>query len=127
MEATVVRPFYTRPTLRDSSRPATCCGPDVDEDINNSIRRRVKRFVKTKVGNNIHIGLRNLNLEIKGEVVINYGNEEQVLGDDEMIDGAGIDREEVPCDSNVIMQEVATSNVRNISVNLRPKRRTRHQ
>jgi hypothetical protein len=36
LEATVVQPFYTGPTLRGSSRPATSRGPDVDEDINNS-------------------------------------------------------------------------------------------
>ena len=64
------------PTLGGSSRPATCCGSDVDEDINNFIRRRIKRFVKTKVGNNIHIGLYNLNSKVEGEVVTNYGDEE---------------------------------------------------
>jgi hypothetical protein len=76
LEATVIRPFYTGPTLGGSSRPSTSPGPDVDEDINNSTGRRVKRFVKTKVGNNIHIGLRNLNSEVEGEVVTNYGDEE---------------------------------------------------
>jgi hypothetical protein len=53
LEATVVQPFYTGPTLGGSSRPPTSCGPDVDEDINNSTGRRVKRFVTTMVGNNI--------------------------------------------------------------------------
>jgi hypothetical protein len=109
LEATVVRPFYTRPTLGGSTG------------------RRVKQFVKTKVGNNIHIGLRNLNSEVEGEVVINYGDEEQVLGDDEMTDGVGIDREEAPCDGDVVMRGVATSNVGSTSVNLRPRRRNRHQ
>jgi hypothetical protein len=113
------------PTLGGSSRPATSCGSDVDKDINNSPGRRVKRFVKTKVGNNIHIGLRNLNSEVEGEVVTNYGDKEQVLGDDEMTDDAGTDREEAPCD--VVMRRVATSNVRSTSVNLRPRRRNRHQ
>jgi hypothetical protein len=127
LEATVVRPFYTGPTLGGSSRPATSCGPDVDEDINNSTGRRVKRFVKTKVGNNIHIGLRNLNSEVEGEVVTNYGDKEQVLGNDEMTDGAGTDHEEAPCDGDVVMRGVATSNVGSISVNLRPRRRNRHQ
>jgi hypothetical protein len=127
LEATIVRPFYTGPTLGGSSRPATSRGPDVDEDINNSTRRRIKRFVKTKVGNNIHIGLRNLNSEVEGEVVTNYGDEEQVLGDDEMTDSAGTDREEAPCDGDVVMRGVATSNVGSTSVNLRPKRRNRHQ
>jgi hypothetical protein len=83
LEATVVRPFYTGPTLGGSSRPPTSRGPDVDEDINNSMGRRVKQFVTTMVGNNIQISLRNLNSEVEGEVVTNYGDEEQVLGDDE--------------------------------------------
>jgi hypothetical protein len=127
LEATVVRPFYTGPTLEGSSRPATSRGPDVDENINNSTGRRVKRFVKTKVGNNIHIGLRNLNSEVEGEVVTNYGDKEQVLGDNEMTDGASTDREEAPCDGDVVMQGVATTNVGSTSVNLRPRRRNRHQ
>ena len=127
LEATVVQPFYTGPTLKGSSRPATCRGPDVDEDINNSTRRRVKRFVKTKVGNNIHISLCNLNSEVEREVVTNYGDEEQALGDNEMMDGAGTDREEAPYDGDVIMRGVATSNVGSTSVNLRPRCCSRHQ
>jgi hypothetical protein len=77
------------PTLGGSFRLPTSRGLDVDEDINNSTGRCVKRFVKKKVGNNIQIGLRNLNFELKGKVITNYGDEEQVLGDDEMTDGAG--------------------------------------
>jgi hypothetical protein len=76
LEATIVRPFYIGPTLGDSFRPPTSRGLDVDEDINNSIGRRVKRFVTTKVGNNIQTGLRNLNSEVEGKVVTNYGDEE---------------------------------------------------
>jgi hypothetical protein len=60
-------------------------------------------------------------------VVTNYGDEEQVLGDNEMTDGASTDREEAPCDGDVIMRGVATSNVGSTSVNLRPRRRNRHQ
>jgi hypothetical protein len=127
LEATIVRPFYTGPTLGSSFRPATSRGPDVDEDINNSTGRRVKRFVKTKVGNSIHIGLRNLNSEVEREVVTNYGDEEHVLGDDEMMDGAGTNRKETPCDGDVVMRGVATSNVGSTSVNLRPRCRNRHQ
>jgi hypothetical protein len=127
LEATIVRPFYTGHTLGASSRPATSRGLDVDENINNSTGRCVKRFVKTKVGNNIHIGLRNLNSEVEGEVVTNYGDEEQVLGDDEITDGAGTDREQAPCDGDVVMQGVATSNVGSTSDTLRPRRRNRHQ
>jgi hypothetical protein len=60
-------------------------------------------------------------------VVTNYGDEEQVLGDDEMMDGAGTDHEEAPYDGNVVMRGVVISNVGSTSVNLRPRRRNRHQ
>jgi hypothetical protein len=92
LDAIKVHPFYTGPILGGSSRTPTSTasrGPDVDEDINNSMGRRIKRFVKTKAGNNIQIGLCNLNSEVEGEVAMNYGNKEQVLEDDEMMDGAG--------------------------------------
>jgi hypothetical protein len=125
LEATVVQPFYTGPTLEGSSGPRTSRGPDVDENINNSMGRRVKRFVTTRVGNDIQIGLRNLNSEVEGEVVTNYGDEEQVLGDDEMTDGAGTDHEEAPYDGDVVMQGVGTSNIGSTSINLRPRRRSR--
>jgi hypothetical protein len=103
LEAIVVRPFYTGPTLGDSSRPPTSRGPDVDKDINNSTRRRIKQFVTTRVENNIQTVLHNLNSEVEREVVMNYGDEEQVLGDDEMMDGASTDCEEAPCDGDVVM------------------------
>ena len=83
--------------------------------------------MKTKVGNNRHIGLYNLNSEVEGEVVTNYGDEEHVLGDDEMTDSVGIDREEAPCDGDVVMRGVVTSNVGSMSVNLRLTRHNRHQ
>jgi hypothetical protein len=63
-------------------------------------------------------------------VVTNYGDEEQVLGNDEMTDGAGTDREEAPCDGDVVMRGVVTSNVGSTSanqLNLRPRHRNRHQ
>jgi hypothetical protein len=84
--------------------------------------RRVKWFVKTKVGNNIQIGFRNLNCEVEWEVITNYGNEEQVLGDNKMTDGAGIDCEEASCDGDVVMPGVVTSNVGTTSINMRPRR-----
>jgi hypothetical protein len=50
-----------------------------------------------------------------------------VLGDDEMTNGAGTDCEEAPCDGDVVMRGIATSNVGSTSINLRPRRRYRHQ
>jgi hypothetical protein len=52
---------------------------------------------------------------------MNYGDEEQVLGDDEMMDGTSTDREEAPCDGDVVMVGVITSNVGIPSINLRPR------
>jgi hypothetical protein len=34
---------------------------------------------------------------------MNYGNEEQVLGDDDMTNNDGTDHEEAPCNGNVVM------------------------
>jgi hypothetical protein len=45
----------------------------------------------------------------------------------EMMNDAGTDREEAPCDGDVVMQGVVTSNVGTTSINLRPKHRNRHQ
>jgi hypothetical protein len=42
LEATVVQPFYMEPTVGGSSRPATSRGLNVDENINNSMGRRIK-------------------------------------------------------------------------------------
>ena len=50
-----------------------------------------------------------------------------MLGDNEMTDGASKNREEAPCDGDVVMRGVTTSNVGSTSINLRPRRRTRHQ
>jgi hypothetical protein len=128
LDATEVHPFYTGPTRGGSSRiptSTTSRRPDVDEDNDNCNERRLKQFVKTKVGDNIQIGLRNLNSKVEGEVATNYGDEEQVLGDDEMTDGDGTDREETPCDGNVVMPGVVTSNIETPSVNLRPRRCSR--
>jgi hypothetical protein len=69
----------------------------------------VKRFVKTKVAGTVQIGLRNLSSEIKGEVPMNFGYEEQPLGDDEMTDSDGPDREEAPFDDDVVIAGAATS------------------
>jgi hypothetical protein len=63
---------------------------------------------ETLVGNNIQISLRNLNSKVEREVAMNYGNEEQVLGDDEMTNSAGTDREEAPCDGDVVTPSVVT-------------------
>jgi hypothetical protein len=56
LDAREVRLFYTWPTWGGSSRTLASTasrGPDVDEDNDNSNGRRLKWFVKTKVGDNI--------------------------------------------------------------------------
>jgi hypothetical protein len=50
-----------------------------------------------------------------------------MLRDDEMTEGAGTDREEAPCDGDVVMRGGRTSNVGTTSVNLRLRRRSRLQ
>jgi hypothetical protein len=112
LEAREVRPFYTKGTRGDSSRTPTSTvvrGLDVDENNDISTTRRVKRFVKTKVAGTIQIGLRNLSSEVEGEVPMNFGYEEQPLGDDEMTDSDGPDREEAPSDDDVVIAGAGTS------------------
>jgi hypothetical protein len=124
LDAREVRAFYTGPTPGDSSRTPTSTafrGPDADKDNGISKGRRLKWFVKTKVEDNIQIGFCNLNLEVEGEVAMNYGNEEQVLGDDEMTVSDGTHCREPPCDGDVIMPGVVTSNVGTPSINLKPR------
>jgi hypothetical protein len=127
-DARKVQPFYMGPTLGGSSRyptSPTSREPDVDENNDISKGRHLKRFVKTKVGDNIQIGLHNLIAEVEGEVAMNYGNEEQVLENDEMTNNDGTDWKEAPCDGNVVMPGVFISNVGTSSANLRPRRRSR--
>ena len=47
-----------------------------------------------------------------------------MLGDDEMTNGARTNREEAPCDGDVIMLATLTSNVASIGPNIRPRRRS---
>jgi hypothetical protein len=97
------------------------CGPDVDDNNNISKRRCLKQFVKTKIGDKVQIGLCNLTSKVEGEVSMNYSDDEQVLGDDEMTNSYGIDREEAPCDGDVVMPGVVTLNVSIPSVILRSR------
>jgi hypothetical protein len=55
---------------------------------------------------------------------MNPRDKKEVLGDDEMTDGAGTDREEALCDGYVIMLATLTSNVASTGPNLRPRRRS---
>jgi hypothetical protein len=74
LNATEVCPFHTGPTRGNSSRTPTSTayrGLDVDEDNDNFNGRHLKWFVKTKIGDNIQIGLHNLNSEVEGEVAMN--------------------------------------------------------
>lgn len=42
---------------------------------------------------------------------MNYGNGEQVLQDDEMIDIDGKDHDKAPCDANVVMLSIVIPNI----------------
>jgi hypothetical protein len=59
--------------------------------------------VKTKIIDNVQYGLYNLTLEVKREVPMNFGNEEHVLGDDEMTNTNGTYHEETHCNADVVM------------------------
>jgi hypothetical protein len=96
-----------------------------DENNDISKGRCLKRLVKTKIRDNVQIGLSNLTSEVEGEVPMNFGDGEQVLGDNEITNSDGIDREEAPCDGDVVIPCVVTSNVGILSINLRPRRRSR--
>jgi hypothetical protein len=85
------------------------CGLDVDENNDISTTRHVKQFIKKKVAGTVQISLRNLSSEVEGEVPMNFGYEEQPLGDDEMTDSNGPDRKEAPSDDNVVIAGAGTS------------------
>jgi hypothetical protein len=126
LDAREVQPFYTEEMRGGSSRTPTSTvvrGPDVDENNDISTTRRVKRFVKTKVVGTVQIGLRNLSSEVEEEVPMNFGYEEQLLGDDEMTDSDGPDREEAPSDDDVVITSAATSTNGPPNANRRSQRR----
>jgi hypothetical protein len=85
----------------------------------------MKRFVKTKVASTIQISLRNLSSEVEGEVPMNFGYEEQPLGDDEMTDSDGPDREEAPFDDDVVIAGAGTSTNGPLNAIRRSQRRRR--
>jgi hypothetical protein len=130
LDARDVQTFYTGPTQGGSSRTPTStisCRQDVDENSNTSKRRHLKRFnfVKTKIGNNVQIGLCNLTSVVEGEVPVNYGHEKQVLGDNEITQSDGTNHEEAPCDGDVIMPSVVTLDVGTLCIILKFKQHNR--
>jgi hypothetical protein len=112
LDAREVQPFYTEGMRGGSSRTPTSIvvrGPNVDENNDISTTWHVKQFIKTKVAGTVQIGLHNLSSKVEGEVPMNFGYEEQPLGDDEMTDSDGPDREEAPSDDDVVIVGAATS------------------
>jgi hypothetical protein len=95
-----VLPFLDTHTLGGSSYtpPLTMRrGPEVSDDDNPSMKR-MKRIVQTNVAGTSTVELRNLSLEVEGELQTNYGNEANVEGDDEREDNDGNVREEASND-----------------------------
>jgi hypothetical protein len=84
---------------------------DVDDNSESFKRRCIKWFVKTKIGDIVKYGLCNLTSKVEVEVSMNYGNEEQVLKDDEMMNIDGTYHGEAACDGNVVMLNVNISDV----------------
>jgi hypothetical protein len=99
--------------------------PNVDDNNESSNRKHVGHFIKTKIGDNIQYSLRNLTLEVEGEVSMNYGNEEQVLGDDEMTNINNKSHDEASCNADVVKLGVVTAEVVTSGVILRSRRYSR--
>jgi hypothetical protein len=78
-------------------------GPQVGSDAEDPLAKRRKRLVRTNVGGEDTIELRNENSEIEGLVRTNYGDEDDVLGDgdDEREDD---ECDEAPCDDDVVVR-----------------------
>ncbi len=81
-------------------------GPQVGSDAEDPLAKRRKRLVRTNVGGEDTIELRNDNSEIEGLVRTNYGDEDDVLGDgdDEREDD---DCDEAPCDDDVVVRSLS--------------------
>jgi hypothetical protein len=79
-------------------------GPEVSND-DNSLAKRMKRIVQTNVASTSTIELRNLSLEVEGELRTNYGDEANVEGDDEREDNDGNVREEALNDPNIHIRQ----------------------
>jgi hypothetical protein len=75
------------------------------EDLNtkNPLVKRMKWLVQTNLSNTNILELRHLSLEVEGEVRTNYGDEDEVEGDDERIDNDGNVRNEAPNDLDILI------------------------
>jgi hypothetical protein len=102
-----VLPFLDTHTLGGSSCTPPLImrrGPEVSND-DNSLAKRMKRIVQTNVASTSTIELRNLSLEVEGELRTNYGDEANVEGDDEREDNDGNVREEALNDPNIHIRQ----------------------
>jgi hypothetical protein len=75
-------------------------GPEVTDD-DNSLAKRMKRIVQTNVASTSTIELRNLSLEVEGELRTNYGETDDIEGDDKREDNDGNVREEALNDPDI--------------------------
>jgi hypothetical protein len=65
-------------------------------NVENPLVKRMKRFVQISVANTNTVELWNLSSEVDGEVRTNYGDEDDMEGDDEREDNDGNVCEEAP-------------------------------
>ena len=79
-------------------------GPEVTNK-NNPLMKRMKWIVHTNVASKSTIELWNLSSEIEDELWTNYGDKDDVEGDDEREDNDGNIREEAPNDPNICIRQ----------------------
>jgi hypothetical protein len=69
--------------------------------VDNPSVKQMKWFVQTNVAGTTTVELWNLSSEIEGELRINYGDEDDMEGDDECEDNDGNVSEEAPNDLDI--------------------------
>jgi hypothetical protein len=102
-----VLPFLDMHTLGGSSCTPPLImrrGPEVTDD-DNPLVKWMKRIVQTNVADTNTVKLRNLFSEVEGELRTNYGDEDDMEGDDEREDNHGNVREEAPNDPDICIRQ----------------------
>ena len=74
-------------------------------NVNNPSVKQMKRFVQTNVAGTTTVELQNLSLEVESELQINYGDEDDIEGDDEHEDNDGNVCKEAPNNLDIYIQQ----------------------
>jgi hypothetical protein len=73
-------------------------------DVKNPLVKRMKRLVRTSLASTNIVELWNLSSEVEGEVRTNYGDEDDMEGDDEREDDEGNVCKEAPNDLDICIR-----------------------